>query len=261
MGNLSNFGSGAAGGALAGASIGGPWGAVIGGVGGGILGLLSGSDKDKARNSYESYQNEVRKRGLPQAGMSAQADYSGFRDNQSNLVSHLEAMSQGRGPSLAAEQFKQSNDRNVASQQALAQSGQGNATAQAMMAANNSAQLGAQSAQDAGVARIQEQQMALNQLGMTLHGARGMDEQTNQFNANERNQTNLANLDAQLRASGMNDQTRLQIMAQLAGSAGPSMGESILAGGASMYSMGAANKAANKGANPNQPQLSYPGGY
>lgn len=258
MGGLTDFISGAAGGGLAGSSFGGPVGGVLGGVAGGIAGLFGGNNRDADRKSMENYYNEIRNRGVPQAGQAATADYSGFRDNQRNLVSHLEAMSQGRGPSLATEQFKASTDRNIAQQQALSQSGQGNATAAAMMAANNSAQLGAQSAQDAGMARIGEQQMALNQLGLTLHGARDADEGMNRFNTGQANQFQLANLDAQLRAQGMNDQARMQLLAQMQGSSGPSLGESILAGGAGMYAMGASNRAQNRA---NQPQLSYPGGY
>jgi hypothetical protein len=260
-GGLTDFIEGAGGGALAGGSLGGPWGAVAGGIGGGLLGLFGGNkDDENQRKQMEQYYNEVRNRGTPQVGQSASADYSSFRDNQKNLVSHLEAMSQGRGPSLAAEQFKASTDRNIAQQQGMALSGQGNATAAAMMAANNSAQLGAQSTQDAGQARIQEQQMALNQLGLTLHGARGGDEDMNRFNAGQANQFSLANLDAQLRARGMDDATRLQLISQMQGAKnqGPSLSQSILAGGAGMYSMGATNSAQNRA---NRPQLSYPGGY
>lgn len=255
---LGDFISGASGGALAGAGLGGPWGAIGGGVVGGIAGLLGGNAQDSNRKQMEQYYNEVRNRAAPQVGQSATGNYSDFRSNQQNLISHLEAMSQGRGPSLASEQFKASTDRNIAQQQALAQSGQGNATANAMMAANNSAQLGAQSAQDAGLARIQEQQMALNQLGLTLHGARGADEDMNRFNAGQANQFSLANLDAKLRSQGMNDQTRMALLQSQGANAGPSLGQSILAGGASLFSMGATNRAANAA---NRPQLSYPGGY
>jgi hypothetical protein len=248
-GGLADFVQGAGGGALAGAGVGGLPGAIIGGAAGGFLGLFGGNkDEEENKKRLEDYYNEVRTRGAPQVGYSAQAGYSGFRDNQKNLVSHLEAMSQGRGPSLAAEQFKASTNRNIAQQQGLALSGQGNATAAAMMAANNSAQLGAQASQDAGMARIGEQQMALNQLGLTLHGARGADEDMDRFNAGQTNQFALANLDAQLRARGMDDATRLQILNQQAGRASsPSLGQQLLAGGAGLYSMAATQNSLNRG--------------
>ena len=257
MANYKGGVEGAAGGALAGGSFAGAPGAVVGGVVGGLAGLFGGGgdenkNKDRQRllDYYASLQGRE-SRGAPQIGSTAQADYSTFRDNQSNLIKHLEAMSQGRGPSLAAEQFKSSTDRNIAQQQALAQSGRGNQTAAAFQAANNSAQLGAQSAQDAGVARIAEQQMALNQLGLTLHGARGSDEDTNRFNAGQLNNTALANIDAQLKARGLDDEARIRVLGMITGGSantGPGLGSQILAGGAGLYSMYATNKAANRGA-------------
>ncbi len=107
----------------------------------------------------------------------------------------------------------------------------------ALQAANNMARAGAQTTQDAGVARIAEQQMALNQLGLTLHGARGYDESMSKFNAGQLNNTGLANLDARLRAMGMNDAARLGILGQFGSSASneanrPSAVEQLLAGGA-----------------------------
>lgn len=254
MADLGQFIQGAGGGALAGSAFGGPLGALAGGVLGGLGGLFGGDQQAEDRKRMTDYYNELRKRGAPSIRGTATADYSQFRTNQSNLINNLEALSQGRGPSLAAEQFKRSTDRNVAQQQALALSGQGNATAAAMGAANNSAQLGAQAAQDAGLARVQEQLGALNQLGLTIHGARGMDENTNQFNAGERNTTAGRNLQAQLEQ----DRNRIALLQSMGGNATPGLGSSILAGGAGLFNMAATNRAQNRG---NQPYLAYPGGY
>src|SRR5688500_3113323 len=98
---------GAGGGALAGGSIGGPVGAVVGGG----LGLLGGffggeNENDKRRRDMmmQYYGQGVQ---APQAGPAAQSAYSGFRSNQSALVSRLEAMANGQGPSLARQQFEQ----------------------------------------------------------------------------------------------------------------------------------------------------------
>lgn len=246
---LGDFLSGAAGGALAGGSTGNPLLAGAGGVIGGVAGLFGGGRKGERK--MEDYYNEVRTRGAPSVSQTATGNYSDFRNNQSNLITQLEAMSQGRGPSLATEQFKAANDRNVAQQQALSQSGQGNATAAAMGAANNSAALGANSAQQAGQARIQEQQMALNQLGLVIQGGRGMDEDMNRFNAGQTNQTSLANMNAQLQNQGMNDAARLQMLGGMQGR--PSTGESILAGGAGVFALGATERANRRGATGQAP--------
>jgi hypothetical protein len=93
-------------------------------------------------------------------------------------------------------------------------------------------QLGAQANQDAAMARIQEQYNAQNQLGLTLHGARGQDEAMSQFNAGAQNQFAMANQDAQLRAWGLNDSA---VLGALGGAAGvpqrAGLGEQLLAGG------------------------------
>lgn len=244
---------GAGGGALAGASIGGPWGAAVGGVIGGIGGLLgnSGPSEDEQRNRQMmmDYYNKVQGREAPQMGPAAQSATSSFRQNQQNLIGHLEGMSNGQGPSLAAQQLKAATDRNMSGQQAFANSGRGGPLA-AMQAANNSARLGAQSAQDSAGARIQEQQMALNQLGLTLHGARGMDEENSRFNAGQTNDASQANMLARLKTMGLNDEQSSRLLQQMSGNSQseavrPGLGDQILAGGAGMYAMGTAQRAGN----------------
>jgi hypothetical protein len=250
-GSFGDTAKGAAGGALAGASIGGPLGALVGGVGGGALAYFGGGENEQDSAQRKRLEELYAQMGMPppQAGPAAQSGYSNFRSNQSDLVGRLEAMSKGQGPSLAAQQFQQATDRNMASQQSMAQSGRGGPLA-AFNAANNMGHLGAQAAQGAAQARIQEQQMALNQLGLTLHGARGADEATNQFNANEQNQMSGMNLDAKLRAMGMDNEMRLRILAQMGGqnaqAHGPQLGDQIMVGGAGMYGMYQSQQAANR---------------
>lgn len=247
--NWSGGAQGAAGGALAGSAFG-PVGTVIGGAAGGLLGAFGGgeSEEQKAnRQRLEAYYNQVQNRQAPQMGPAAQSSYSNFRGNQADLVSRLEALSKGQGPSLAMEHLKQATDRNMSQQAGVANSGRGGPLA-AQQAANNMALLGSQATQQSTGARIQEQQMALNQLGLTLHGARGMDEETNRFNTGQKNQNAEANMLARLKAMGMNDEAALQILKQMGGSADgqaaqPSMGERLLAGGAGMYAQYATNKA------------------
>lgn len=247
MGQGMEAGKGAVGGALTGAAAG----SIIPGVGtaigagagaliGGIGGWFSGDNyDDEYKKRLEEYYNSLANRGAPQAGPAAQGAYSGFRQNQSDLIRRLEAMSRGQGPSLAKQQFAAATDRNMASQQAYGATGRGGAMG-AFNAANNMGMLGAQAAQGSAMARTNEQMQALNQLGLSVYGARNADEQMNQFNAGQQNQTALANLDARLKAMGMNDVARLQVLQQMGGQANqPTFGDQLLAGGAGMFSMAA----------------------
>lgn len=246
---LGDFLQGAGGGALAGAGLGGgPFGALVGGALGGIAGLFGGNQQDAFRGRLNSLDQQFAGRAAPQAGPAAQAGLSSFRDNQQGLVNRLEAMAAGQGPSLAQAQLQAATDRNVKQQQALAAGARGpNAAMAQFQAANNAAQLGAQAAQDAGAARIAEQQMALQQLGLALHGARGQDEDMGRFNAGQQNDVMLANLQAQLQGRGQNDLARLQLLQMLGGmSGGPSLAEQILAGGASLYNFGATQRAQSR---------------
>lgn len=233
--NAGEAGKGALGGAATGAAIGSvvpgvgtAIGAGVGAIGGGLLGGLFGGNEEseqqkQARKRMEDYYNSIG------AGRTApQTQYSGFRRNQSDLISRLQAQSMGQGPSLAMAQLKAAQDRNAAQQQSLAASGRGGPLA-AQVAANNIGRLGAQSAQDSAAARIAEQQMALTQLGSAVQGARGQDEQAN-----------IANADMKLRMMGLDDATRLQLLAQMSGNANaiankPTLGDQLLAGGSNAF--------------------------
>lgn len=246
MGQGTEAGKGAVGGALAGAGAGAMFGPVGMGIGagagallGGIGGWMGGDQKDEYQKRLEAYYASLGNREAPQAGPAAQGAYSGFRQNQSDLIGRLEALSSGQGPSLAAQQFRQATDQNMRGQQAMANSGRGGAMA-SFNAANNMGMLGAQAAQGSAAARTQEEQMALQQLGLTVYGARNADEQMNQFNAQQQNQMAIQNLDARLRAMGMNDQARLSILQQMGGQANqPTFGDQLMAGGAGMFAQGA----------------------
>lgn len=252
---------GAVGGGLAGAGLGGPVGGVIGAVGGGLAGLLGGGESGndaKHRSMLMDYYNQVGGgRMAPQAGPAAQSGYSGFRANQSDLIGRLEALSRGQGPSLAAQMFRQTTDRNQAQQAGFANSGRGGPL-MAMQAANNMSLLGAQASQGAAGARIAEQNMALGHLGQAITAGRGADESTNQFNAGQQNQMALANLEARLKQMGLDDQTRLQILSQLGGQNQaqmnqPGIGDQLMAGGAGLYAFGASQAASNKAAGKMSP--------
>lgn len=204
-------------------------------VGGGA----TGEQEDNRKMLMDYYSKIQNGRPAPQMGPAAQGTQSSFRTNQSNLVSRLEAMSKGEGPSLANEQLKAATDRNMRSQQAFANTGRGGPLA-AQQAMNNTAMLGAQASQDSAQARIAEQQMALNQLGLTIHGARGMDEDMSKFNAGQQNEASQANLAARLKSMGMDDEAIARTLGLMSGNSNASanqvgMGERLLAGGANAY--------------------------
>jgi hypothetical protein len=168
------------------------------------------------RGLLQDYYNQMLagKDQAPQMGPAAQGQYSGFRQNQSALIGRLENMTSGQGPSVAAQQFQQAADRNQSQQQAMAQSGRGGPLG-AFNAMNNMQNIGMQAAQGSATARLQEQQAMMGELEKSIYGARGADEAMNQFNAGEQNKVAIQNLDARLRAMGIDDQTRLGILSQM----------------------------------------------
>lgn len=180
-------------------------------------------------------------RAAPQAGPAAVAQTSGFRDNQQELITRLEALSKGQGPSLAAEQLRQATDRNMKQQASIAQSGRGNAALAGIQASNTAGALGAQSASDSAVARIAEQQMALQQLGSAINQGRTSDQDLSQFNALQKNYRDQFNVEAQLRARGLDDeQIRALLQMRMAAAQAKqqgSIGNQLMAGGAGLLSM------------------------
>jgi hypothetical protein len=243
MPNWSGGAQGAAGGAATGAAIGGPWGAAIGGVAGGLLGMFGSDDGDQNKQALEQYRKMVMNRQAPQMGDAAQASASGFRANQQAMIDRLDALASGRGPSIASAQLNEATDRNIASQQSMAQSGRGNAAYANMVAANNMQNLGQGAAQQSVAARLQEQQLANQMLGSTLQQARGSDEQLSQFNAQQQNYAAEANLTAKLKAMGLNDDAILNALGQYRQAAQmPTLGTQIMAGGAGALGQYVANK-------------------
>jgi hypothetical protein len=217
-------------------------GGMVGGLGGALLGgyaaYKAGNPKEGVQNRLSELEKQWGQGQAPQLGQAAQGQYSDYRQNQQALVGRLEALSQGRGPSLAQAQLDAATDRNVRSQQAMAAGARGpNAAMAQYQAANNAAGLGAQASQDAVAARIAEQQMALQQLGLTIYGGREADEGMNRFNAGAQNQFSMANMQSQLQWEQMQRMSQLQALGLLQGGMGPSVGEQILAGGAGMTGM------------------------
>lgn len=241
---------GAAGGALTGAAAGaaaGPWGAAIGGVVGGGIGLFAGGmsgnqsdDEKKQREMLMDYYRRIQEMPTPNYRAGQASMSNDIRNRQITLADQLAAMGRGEGPSLAEAQLRSATDRNTSQQAGMANSGRGGAMA-AGRAANNMALLNAKAAQDAAASRIQEQQGALNLLGLNLHGIRGSDEEMNRFNTQQMNEQKAANMWAQLKKMGMTDEASLAALSQLdkqnATQAGrTSRGEQLLAGGAGAFS-------------------------
>jgi hypothetical protein len=227
---------GAAGGAMLGGSIGGPWGAAIGG-GLGLLGGLAGGDpNEEYRRQLEALGSKYGRMKAPQAGPAQTAGMSGFRQNQAGLISQLEAMGRGEGPSAAQIQMREAMDR-AAGAQASAAAGAGgrgvNAGAALRGAMNNTAAVQAQGARDTATLRAQEQFNALQQLGQVIGQGRGQDEQLGMFNAGQQNDMAQANLMAAMQTLGIQTEAELKAVLGAMGGAGAGLGSSIMAGGAS----------------------------
>lgn len=92
------------------------------------------------------------------------------------LVAALQQQATGRGPSLADATLADALRRNVAAQQSFAASARPGQTGMATrLAMQNAGNVGAQLGSAGALARLQEQQMAQQQLANLLLGARGQD--------------------------------------------------------------------------------------
>lgn len=152
-----------------------------------------------------------------------------FRQGQLGLANQLWGQATGQGPSIADAQLRQASDRNMAQAMALGASQRGGARAGALRdIANQRASISQQLAADSGLLRLQEQQQAQGLLGNVLGAGRGQDiglasaqaglqqqaglanqAALNQFALQQgafNQQTNLANQQAGLQQTAMNDQ-------------------------------------------------------
>lgn len=225
---------GIAGGALGGSAFG-PLGAAIGGGLGGLGAAFGDQGQGAYQDTFKQLADKYGNRQAPQF-VAAQAGDSGFRQNQAGLISQLESMARGNGPSAAALQMREAMDRAAAAQAsgAAGAGGRGvNAGAALRNATNNTAALQQNAARDTALARVQEQLGATGMLGQVLQGARGQDLGLSQFNAGQTNQMNMANLQALLQQLQLNQQGQLSALGAAAGAAGPGTGTQLLAGGAS----------------------------
>lgn len=185
-------------------NIGSPVGNFVGGIGD-WLGNRSGGQTSKVpdldRNDFNLAGQGGRDAFTSQQAAGAQgrvapqAADSSFRGDQQALISRLRGQMSGQD-SLSALQLRDATDANIAQQRSQAASASpGNAAMAQRLAMQNTGRMnqgyGAQAAQ----LGIQERNAAANALAGVAQGARGQDQQNNQFNAG-----------AQLQQQGLNDQ-------------------------------------------------------
>lgn len=121
-----------------------------------------------------------------------------YSRNWNGLLTQLQRQADGTGPSLAAQQYQNATNDNIAAQAALARSGNTGAGAAARQAALGAGQ--AQQGLAAGVAeaRTREQMAAQQQLQGAITGAGGAAFQRDALNAQLTSQANQANQAAYL---------------------------------------------------------------
>lgn len=187
-------------------------------------------EADRLRQQMYAGLDSVQGRQAPQAagaylGRFNAGQQGQFRDRQVALANRLSAIGSGQQQGAGELAVQRQGNRAVAQQQAMARMGRGaNAAMAARGAARNAGEIGLNVAGQSQQAALQDQQAALGQLGSVLGTSRGQDmgvaqmAQQHQFQqAGLTQQTNLANLDAQLRARGMDDMARQAYLAQLLG--------------------------------------------
>lgn len=174
-----------------------------------------------------------------------------FEQGQMGLVNALQQQAAGKGPSLATNQMQQNVEQSLqaaASQQA-SQRGRVNPALAARNMANQTASANQNAAMQSAQMRMQEQMNAQGQLGNALSQARGqsqaydlnqanLNQNANQFNAEQTNRTNLnqanlaneagkANMEAKLRQTGMNDAQVKAMMGAQMGAVGSALGADV----------------------------------
>lgn len=121
------------------------------------------------------------------------------RQAQLDLGQQLAAQASGEAPSVAAMQAKQQGDRALAAQLALQAGQSGSAVPLAMRtAAQQQAGIGAEIANQSAILRLQEQQAAQKAAGELATNVRGQDINVASTQAGMEQQTNIANLQAQV---------------------------------------------------------------
>ncbi len=155
---------------------------------------------DQSFNQYGQMAGQYGGRQAPQAGQ------SGYTGQQRQFVGQMgrEAQGNGIGQRLIQAQAQGQADRGMQQQFGMAAGARPGQGAMAMRnAMMNSGNMNAQVGGQASQAQGQYQLGAMQGYGNALQGARGQDDQMNQFNT-----------DARLRQLGLNDQSQLAALQQ-----------------------------------------------
>lgn len=128
---------------------------------------------DQLKQQYGDYLGRVDSRTAPQLG-----NQSEFRDQQRELARGMFAAASGQGPSVAEQQMRQGlNAANAQARSMMAGASPSNAALAMRLGSQAMGRNAMGIAGQAGMARLQEQQMARNALGSLLGQARGQDDQ------------------------------------------------------------------------------------
>lgn len=149
-----------------------------------------------------------------------QGQYGQTRGQQEALAQQLTDQGNGIGPSLAQGQLQQGRDLNIANAMALGASQRGLSAGQGLRnIGDQTANINQQSAQQAAQLRLQEQLQARQQLGGVLgtigsqdlnlaNANAGYANNMNQFNSTQGYNAQVANQQAGLNQTNLNDQMR-----------------------------------------------------
>jgi hypothetical protein len=121
-----------------------------------------------------------------------------YQGAQNAQINQLAAIASGQGPSVAATTAAQQRDANVAASMAMLGSQRGSSSTASGLLASQNAAAGADNAaaQQAALGRAQEAMAAQQQLTGALGGARGQTQATSQYQAGLQQQADLANQSA-----------------------------------------------------------------
>ena len=172
-------------------------------------GAFTDDRMEPVRNRYRQEQARFESRTGPTAGRTAigTKKQSQFRTRQMSLADALQEQAAGRGPSLAESQLQRATDANIAQSMALAASQRGQTAGQGLrQIAQQSQAYQQQAARDAADMRIQEQLAARGQLGSVLQSGRGQDINLASSQAQLDQARRLANQNAALQQTALNDQ-------------------------------------------------------
>lgn len=175
-------------------------------------GLLSIPKKEPVVAAPNPYEVETARIAAAQkARFDQPAAGADIRESQTRLAKMLEDQASGKAPSVAEAQMRQAMDRSIAGQQASLAGARGIDPGLAMrMMARQGAEQRAELGQAAGIARLQEQQGAQQQLAGALQATRTSDlaaqqlaDATAQFYEAQRTGNFQAMKDAELQIQSM----------------------------------------------------------